>query len=466
MIAANGRLTYRELHQKAAALAVHLRSLGARPNQLVAIVTEKGWEQVVGAVAVVLSGAAYLPIEASLPEHRIHDLLKLGEVRLAVTTSRAAVGRAEHVTWIPIDDLSRSVPVELLPTDVCAADDLAYVIFTSGSTGVPKGVKISHRGAVNTIRDINERFRVEPTDRVLALSALGFDLSVYDIFGLLARGGAIVVPDPDLLRDAGYLADLIVRERVTLWNSVPSYCALLVRERARIGRISVIEPLRLVLLSGDWIPVTLPDRIRKLAPGAQVISLGGATEASIWSIWYPIGVVDPAWVSIPYGRPLTNQQFYVLNDRFEDCPVWVPGELYIGGAGVALGYWGDEALTQARFPLHPVTRERLYRTGDRGRYLPDGNIEFLGREDLQVKVGGHRVEIGEVEAALALQPDVEQAAVVLFTDDQQQRRLAAFYVLRHGRQAATRELRSFLKSRLPEYMVPLRRLVRLRAHCR
>ncbi|TPQ17731.1 AMP-binding protein, partial [Streptomyces sporangiiformans] len=172
-----------------------------------------------------------------------------------------------------------------------------------------------------------------------------------------------------------------------------------------------VEDLRLVMLSGDWIPLSLPDRIRDVAPHGQVISLGGATEASIWSIWHPVGELDPAWPSIPYGRPLANQTFHVLDAELCPVPTWVPGELFIGGVGVARGYWGDPGKTAERFLSHPVTGERLYRTGDLGRYHPDGTIEFLGRNDHQVKINGYRIELGEIEAKLTTHPGVKDAVV-------------------------------------------------------
>ncbi|HBL28881.1 MAG TPA: non-ribosomal peptide synthetase, partial [Acidobacteria bacterium] len=265
---------------------------------------------------------------------------------------------------------------------------------TSGSTGTPKGVMIEHRGAVNTLLDVNRRFAVGPEDRVLAVSALSFDLSVYDVFGLLAAGGSLTLPRPEAARDPEHWLDLMHRDRVTIWNSAPALLEMLVEHAATRGE-RLPASLRLVLLSGDWIPVSLPGRLRTLAPGAAVVSLGGATEASIWSILYPIAAVDPAWRSIPYGRPMDNQGFHVLNRALAPCPVWVPGDLYISGTGLARGYWRDPAKTAASFFLHPGTGERLYRTGDLGRYLPGGDIEFLGRDDLQVKIQGFRIELGE-----------------------------------------------------------------------
>ncbi|NJL38371.1 MAG: amino acid adenylation domain-containing protein, partial [Leptolyngbyaceae cyanobacterium SM1_4_3] len=304
--------------------------------------------------------------------------------------------------------------------------DLAYVIYTSGSTGVPKGVMIDHRGAVNTLLDINQRFGVNRGDRVLALSSLSFDLSVYDIFGTLAAGGTIVMPPAIATKDPAVWADLLVRHQVTIWNSVPALLQMLLTHVADCPN-AIPDSLRLVLLSGDWLPLSLPDSLRAIAPQAQVVSLGGATEASIWSILYPIGEVDPTWKSIPYGRPMTNQRFYVLDERLEPCPVWTPGQLYIGGIGLAQSYWQDQEKTAASFILHPQTGERLYRTGDLGRYLPTGQIEFLGREDHQVKIGGYRIELGEIETTLEQHPEIHQAAVLAVGEPFPQR-LVAFVV--------------------------------------
>jgi amino acid adenylation domain-containing protein len=426
---AGGRtLTYGELAGQVAVLASRLRELGAARNALVGVTMEKGWEQVVAVLAVLQAGAAYCPIDAAWPQERRWQLYEHGQIRVVLTQARLD-GELEWpsgVVRIVVGEPGHASG-EVPGAPEAAPDDLAYVIYTSGSTGQPKGVVIDHRGAVNTILDINQRFGVGSGDRVLAISSLSFDLSVYDIFGMVAAGGVIVLPRPGDLREPARLSEILQRERITVWNSVPALMEMMVSYLEGCG--GTLPPsLRLVLLSGDWIPVTLPDRIRALAPNARVISLGGATEASIWSIHYPIGPVDPSWQSIPYGRPLANQSFQVLNGLLEPCPVWVPGQLHIGGIGVAKGYWRDEERTGASFIVHPSSGERLYRTGDLGRYLPDGAIEFLGREDFQVKIRGYRIELGEIEATLRRHPAVHEAVVMARKDGPGDRRLVAYLV--------------------------------------
>jgi amino acid adenylation domain-containing protein len=427
VVGPGGCLSYAELEHLVRQIGRALRGMGARPNRLVAVVLEKGWEQAAAVLGVLHSGAAYLPLDPELPAERLRSLLEVGEVEVAVTIGRlsARLSWPEGVRRLCLDELPLAAVEQGPPERPQGPADLAYVIFTSGSTGVPKGVMIDHRGAVNTILDINRRFGVGPDDRILALSALTFDLSVYDIFGTLAAGGTVVFPSPSRLRDPGHLAELVERHGVTVWNSVPALMRL-ATEYLDGRHEAPLRSLRLVMLSGDWIPVSLPDQVRTVARQAQLVSLGGATEASIWSIWYPIERIDPNWKSIPYGRPLANQTFHVLNGDLEPCPVWVPGELYIGGIGLALGYWRDEEKTRERFVVHPRTGERLYRTGDWGRYLPDGDIEFLGRDDLQVKVQGYRIELAEVEAALLAHPKVAAAVAAAVGDRGEEKRLVAY----------------------------------------
>jgi amino acid adenylation domain-containing protein len=450
------RVTYGELASAAAAVASALEQRGVVPGQLVAIVLPKGWEQVAGVLGVLSAGAAYVPIDPDLPPERQSYLLTNADVTMAVTNREVAdiVAWPSEVGRVLVDEVRRSAPsARHSARPRVSPSDLAYVLYTSGSTGLPKGVMISHEGALNTVEDINRRFALCAEDRILALSALSFDLSVYDIFGTLAAGGTLVMPNPSEARDPEAWARLTEANTVTVWNSVPALMEMFVEYLEGTGNAKAGRSLRTVFLSGDWIPITLPERVRRIAPKTKVLSGGGATEASIWSVIYPIDEIDPAWRSIPYGKPLVNQTTHVLGDNLQPCPVWVPGEIYIGGIGVGLGYWRDPERSAKSFITH--RGERLYRTGDFGRYLPGGDIEILGRQDSQVKIGGHRVELGEIEITLAAHPAIDTAVVCAPRSASGGRRLHAHVVIRPGQaRPTTQELQTFLAGKLPAYMVP------------
>ncbi|WP_378730174.1 amino acid adenylation domain-containing protein [Nocardia brasiliensis] len=418
-------LSYAQLCDRAAAVANVLQDNGFDPGELAAVVMDKGVAQVVAVLGILLAGGAYLPVDTSQPPMRRRDILADAGVRQVLTQPWIDPDDSDGTTWLVVDTTA-PVPLEQPRAERHRRDpgDLAYVIYTSGSTGRPKGVMISHRAAVNTLDDINRRFHVTAADRVLGLAQLGFDLSVYDIFGTLAVGGTLVLPVPERRSDPAHWAELIAEHGVTVWNSVPAQLQML-DYYLESGAECDLSALRLALLSGDWIPVDLPDRLRSRLPGLSMVSLGGATEAAVWSICFPIEDGSKSWRSIPYGTPLTNQTVDVLDDFGQPCPDWTTGELYIGGAGVALGYLGDPRRTAERFIEDPETGVRHYRTGDLGRFRDDGVIEFLGREDRQVKVRGHRIELAEIEYCLATHPAVSGAALVA-AGDRQDRRLAAF----------------------------------------
>ncbi|WP_122735680.1 amino acid adenylation domain-containing protein, partial [Pseudomonas viridiflava] len=453
VIGVQRQLSYRQLRAEAQALGARLQGLGVVPNQLVAVVMERGWEQVVATLAIHYAGGAYLPIDPTLPAERLRHILERAEASLALTQP-ALVTRIEWPSQIKVLAVTDAFPAEqtsLQPVSR-AATDLAYVIYTSGSTGMPKGVVIDHRGAVNTLLDINRRYAVGPADRVLAISSLSFDLSVYDFFGTLAAGAEVVLLDSQQALDPAHWMTLIREHRISLWNSVPALFGMLL-EYVESERGELPASLRVAMLSGDWIPLTLPERAWALQPDLSLNSLGGATEASIWSIHYPVQQVEPQWRSIPYGKALDHQRFYVLDEALQLRPTWVTGQLYIGGIGLAKGYWRDEVLSAGSFFAHPLTGERLYRTGDLGRLLPDGNIEFLGREDTQVKVQGYRIELGEIEAVLNRHPGVQSAVVRILGDTLGEKRLAG-YVLKDDPALQVGDFTQYLADKLPAYMVP------------
>ena len=455
LISSSASLSYGQLYFLASNLARSLRASGAKPNHLIAVLMHKGFEQVVAVLAILQSGAAYLPIDADLPQHRIDYLLDNGEVNIVLTQNHLmqSLNWKKDLEVIQVQAHLSSEPdysqLQILDT-LQKPEDLAYVIYTSGSTGQPKGVMIEHRAAVNTILDVNERYNIGPQDRVLALSSLSFDLSVYDIFGLLAAGGALVIPEADTQKDPGKWAQLITQHKVSVWNSVPALMDLMNDTLKETGSV-LSETLRVVMLSGDWIPVRLAKEISQHRQDIKLVSMGGATECAIWSVLEEIKHVDEASVSIPYGLPMQNQRMRISSLRGEEKPDWVIGEIRIAGEGLARGYWRDEQKSRERFVQQAGERE--YRTGDLGRRMPDGRIEIIGREDNQVKVQGYRIELGEIEAALKQEAGVKAAVVTAIGEREGSKRLIG-YVVMDGEEGAEREIKEKVRKKVPEYMVP------------
>jgi amino acid adenylation domain-containing protein len=469
VVSGNKQLTYRDVANQACWIATKLQQAGGRPANpgdevLVAVLLDKSDKQVSSTLGIMMAGAAYLPIDPALPDARIKTIMQQGKVHHVITEEKY-VARITSNQLFTEDDLvvhvidDQSSPIEAFDSTLLPrSTDLAYVIFTSGSTGKPKGVMIDHRGAVNTSLDMNQRFNISADDSVLAVSSLNFDLSVYDFFGLLAAGGKVIIPDNERRLDPKHWYQLLELHGITIWNSVPALAALLCNYLE--SRKARIPSMKHVFMSGDWIPLNLPNRLWNISD-ADLVSLGGATEASIWSIAYPIRAIDKGWQSIPYGKAMHNQRMYILDHQLEPCTDWVDGHIYIGGIGLSLGYWDDQEKTDAAFITHPVTGVSLYKTGDMGRWLPDGNIEFLGRSDFQVKVQGHRIELGEVEHCLCQLDEVEEAVVSVVGERENGKSLIAYILTNAGNllddKTKTKFIqccRSSLKATLPTYMVP------------
>ena len=449
------RLSYRELADYAARIGARLRAADdVRPGELVAIVMDKGWEQYAGVYGALAAGAGYLPIDATVPPARLQSLLRSGKVLIALTQAHLddRLSWPEGLRRYRVDEDFESGPTDRLPS-AQSQTDLAYVIFTSGSTGVPKGVAVDHRAVVNLITDVNARFSITPQDRAFGISALHFDASIFDVFGPIAAGASVVLPDPFRRAQPDRWVERVHAEQVTIWNSVPALMEMMVGH-AEIRTDRPLGSLRLAVLSGDWIPLTLPDRLRAQADGIAVIGSGGPTETICWSLFYPIGEVDPGWTSIPYGKAISNQRYYIVDEDLRVRPLWVPGEMAVASeVGLAQGYWADAQRTAEKFVQLPGGG-RAYLTGDIGRLLPDGNIEILGRDDFQVKIQGYRIELGEIEAALRACPGVEAAVVVAPESGAGVRRLHGFVVGAPSDPPQPDALRSALRQTLPSYLVP------------
>jgi amino acid adenylation domain-containing protein len=429
---AGGTMTYRELNRQANRIAWNLKRRGVRPETVVGVAVRRGPLMVAAVLGVLKAGGAYLPIGTSLPSDRVAGMLADASATLVLTTE-------DTNKWTPpagvgLLDVGRagialSLDGEINPEPVAGADNTAYIIFTSGSTGKPKGVTVSHRPVHNLLNWCYRTFAFGPGDVSLCVTALDFDLSVFDIFGLLGAGGSLYVADTVQQRDPEMLLDVLLSEPITFWNSVPGTLNQIAPLLPQAAGHPGVNNLRLVFFSGDYTPLTLPDQVRTTFPAAEIISLGGATEATVWSNFFKVGAIDPQWRSVPYGRPIDNARYYVLDEKLEPCPVGVEGDLYIGGPVIALGYVNRPDLTSERFiadPFGATPGRRIYRTGDRASFFPDGNICFLGRADGQVKVRGFRIELGEIEYALGQHPAVRQGITITRRDSSGDLRLVSY----------------------------------------
>ncbi|MEC2474766.1 amino acid adenylation domain-containing protein, partial [Bacillus thuringiensis] len=426
-------LTYSELHKRSNQIAHFLKEQGIGLGDKVGLLAKRRVDTIVNMLGILKAGAAYVPIDPDHPLDRQTYILKNSSCKLLLEPS---LYEENDLSFYTTEDMPA----------IAGPEDIAYIIYTSGSTGKPKGVIITHQAVTNTIQDINQKYEVNEDDRIISISSMCFDLSVYDIFGALSTGAMLVmIRDP---RDMQELIRTVERRGITIWNTVPAIMDLALDQ---VGSHFEHSSLRLVLHSGDWIPLSLPEKIKRHFPIAEVVSLGGATEASIWSIYYPVKQVESHWNSIPYGMPLANQTYYVLNYEKKMCPVGVIGDLYIGGVGLAKGYLNDEKKTNEAFVSHPDFG-LIYKTGDCGKMHSEGYIEFLGRQDYQVKIQGYRVELEEIAHCLLTYKQVEHAVVIDQTDENGIKFLVAYVVTEQN--ISTTELRKHLRDHLPDYMIP------------
>ncbi len=436
----DGEASYAQLRDRAFAMADQLYASGLKRAEPVGVCLPKSIGQIVAVLGIEAAGGAYVPIDPELPADRRRLIAEEAGLRLVVTDMPLP-----GVETVPVAEEGREVgDAHAYGPDEDA--DLAYVIYTSGSTGKPKGVAVSHAAAVNTIADVNRRFGIQAHDRVFGVSRLTFDLSVYDIFGTFAVGASLVLPGEAGQKDPDCWLACFEKYAPTVWNSAPAVFELLLDFAESTGRS--IACLHTIMLSGEKIAVAIPERIRRLAPYATGYSLGGATEAAIWSIFHPLSETEPG-KPVPYGRPLSNQRWYVLDGALAPRPENVPGDLYIAGEGLALGYYRDPKRTEEAFIRHPETGERLYRTGDVGAFLSQGWLSIVGRSDFQFKIAGHRIEPGEIEHVLERHERVSKA-VVMAVEVRQGKALVCYYT----GDISAGELKTYAAEKLPAYMVP------------
>ena len=399
-----GDLTYGQLREQVLAVAAALTVAGIKPGDTVAVMGPKNAEQVTALLGILAAGAVYLPVGVDQPADRAERILSSGGVRMALFCGDGPP------SWLPALTVKEALRVGARETgftpSVVDPADLAYVLFTSGSTGEPKGVEMTHDGAMNTVEFLSGHFEIGPDDRCLALSTLECDMSVLDIFATLRAGAAIVVVDEEHRRDPDTWARLIDEHRVSVLNFLPGWLEMLLEVGG--DRLSSV---RVVPTGGDWVRPDLVRALRKWAPKLRFAGLGGATETAVHGTICEIEDPPAHWSAVPYGVPFTNIACRVVGADGRDCPDWVPGELWFTGRGIARGYRGRPDLTAERFVEHDG--RTWYRTGDLVRYQPGGILEFVGRADHRIKVSGYRIELGDVEAALGRIPGVEAAVAAV-----------------------------------------------------
>lgn len=449
-------LSYSDLNERANRLAHCLLTKGVQPGDNIGLHASRSFNMIVGMYGILKAGGVYVPIDPEYPRDRQEYIVCNSGVQTVVSDASFLPGdQPEKIAVIKLQEEELAAyPIEN-PGIAHSSSDLAYTIYTSGSTGQPKGVMIEHHSAVNLIQWVNDTFGIGGHDRLLFITSMCFDLSVYDIFGMLAAGGTVVIARNEDVQQVQKLKYLLTNEHITFWDSVPTTMNYLIDELEAEKDGFQQYDLRLVFLSGDWIPVHLPNRIGTYFPAANIISLGGATEGTVWSNYYPVGKVHSSWSSIPYGKPIRNNTFYILNNHLQPVPKGVAGELYIGGVGVARGYANDAEKTAAAFKPDPFNDRlggMMYKTGDLGRMMPGGNMEFLGRKDNQVKIRGFRVELGEIESVLQQHDAIKGAIVHVHKDANNLNQLSAYLLAEAGLDTA--EIKEYLKGRLPAYMVP------------
>ncbi len=444
-------LTYRELDQRSNQLACYLQQLGVGPEVLTGIAVERSPEMVVGLLAILKAGGAYVPIDPKFPPQRISTMIEDSQAPILLATAHTKSRLPQGTSRIVFIDSDSAEPSTCSAAPVCSTaheKNLAYVIYTSGSTGKPKGVMIEHRNVLNFFAGMDAAIGATP-GVWLAVTSISFDISALELLWTLTRGFQVVVHGDEGVQA---IPDAIQNYGVTHMQCTPSLAQMIA---VRPEGLASFASLKKLLLGGEALPLAFARRLRQVFHG-EFFNMYGPTETTIWSTTATIEQ-DPAGISI--GKPIQNTQVYVLDSALQPTRNGDVGDLFIGGEGAVRGYWHRPDLTAERFLDDPfVPGNRIYRTGDIARFLPDGNLEFLGRADFQVKLRGYRIEIGEIETVLETQTGVAQAVVVAreFTSEGrfEDKRLVAYVVPKPGTRLSIGALRAALAATLPEYMVP------------
>ena len=445
------QLTYKEFNARANRLAHHLRDLGVEQEMLVGICMERSLDLLVGLLGILKAGGAYLPLDPAYPKERLNFMIEDSRISLLLTTEKYKADLPEFkVRMVSLDEVIKSEGRNENPHNAVSPLNLAYVIYTSGSTGQPKGVCIQHQAVISLSMD-RAYIQISPGERIAHASNVSFDAATFEIWAGLLNGACLVVINRDKLLLPSDLAAEIRKQGIDVM-----FLTTALFNQTAFEMPSAFASIRHLLFGGEAVNPECVRKILRHGPPGRLLHVYGPTECTTFTSWHQVFDVPENAVTVPIGSPLSNKRLYVLDRRLRPVPVCVPGELHIGGDGLARGYLNRPQLTSEKFIPDPFSTgpgARLYKTGDLVRYLPDGNIEFLGRLDNQVKLRGYRIECGEIEAVLGQYPDVKES-VVAQKELQGDKRLAAYIVLKQDAEATARELRDYLRERLPDFMVP------------
>ncbi|MGF2038868.1 MAG: non-ribosomal peptide synthetase [Nostoc sp. CmiVER01] len=462
----NQQLTYHQLNCRANQLAHYLQSLDVGADVLVGLCVERSsetlpeasLETIVGILGILKAGGAYVPLDPEYPTERLRFMLEDAQVRVLLTQQQLVESIPQHqarVICLDSDWEKISQECESNPSYTATPDNLAYVIYTSGSTGKPKGVLVNHSNVVRLFAATNSWYNFNSQDVWTLFHSYAFDFSVWEIWGALLYGGRLVVVPYMVTRSPESFFELLTQEKVTILNQTPSAFRQLIKAEQSTATTGNLN-LRLVIFGGEAL------ELKSLQPWferhgdqlPQLVNMYGITETTVHVTYRPLSKTDLNGTASVIGRPIPDLQVYVLDEYKQPVPIGVPGEMYVGGAGVARGYLNRPELTAQRFISSPFDNSKLYKTGDLARYLPNGELEYLGRIDQQVKIRGFRIELGEIEALLAQHPAVWESVVVIREDELDDKRLIAYVVPKVKQSSTVAELRQFLANQLPSYMVP------------
>ncbi len=467
-------ITYNELNEKANKLARLLQNEGIKREEPVGIMVHKSIEMIIGMLGILKAGGAYVPVDPDYPADRIHYMLKHSQTRFLIIDQSSfekteminteenslevvinlseGAGKAAGLIKYTAEDIKNLSPYNL--TNKTNPENLMYIIYTSGSTGLPKGVGVSHANAVNYLNWSIENINLSPKDVMALVTSMSFDISVFEIFGSLLSGACLCIVPDSRMKDGSLFMEYIDAGKVTIWHSVPALMIQLltaVKSRKTLGNQELFSRIRCIMIGGEAWTYELAKDIRGYFHHARLVNMYGPTEATIWVTSYDVGDNPGNSTVIPIGKPISNNKVLILDACKKMCPIGIPGDIYISGLNVTRGYYKDEEKTREVFTPYGEKGSIIYRTGDVGKYLSDGTIEYLGRKDGMIKVRGYRIEIGEIENVLLQNEEIIQVAVVAKKSGETSK-LICYYTA--PREHTYEELRACLEKKLPDYMIP------------